>query len=656
MKILSFNWHTPYLSLLAGLRQHTFEIAPANLEASFLKPWDEAMRPMPENVSAITKEEARERLSNPGYYDLMIAHNVKDIVMAKDFALPKILVFHNRLSTEAELGKKPEIVKDYREWVRQLVSGVYCVFISETKRHDWGIPGEIIMPGIDTSLYGGYTGENPVVLRIGNNLKVRDLMTGYSVQEEALADLANVIFGMNADIPASRLSSGWDELKEAYRRNRLFINTTMAPWEDGYNLAMLESMATGMPVLTLENPTCPLTDGVDGFVGATAADLRARAQRLLEDLPQAKSIGAEGRKTVERLFPISAFHEKWAAAIGRAMDWSPKPPGVIFPAAGTETPRRRFAKKHPAGKNVLLSYTSYPITAAAYIERAFRTGHDVVTAGGRINDRIVNMWNLHNMRGEIKTHDIPTPDLTGDMDFILPRLPQGFKPDFLLWVETGLGRAPVNLHKLDIPKAAYLIDTHVHPERDIENSRGFDVVFVAQRAYIPLFQAAGVKNVHWLPLACDPEIHGKRPMEKTRDVGFVGSLTDERRVKLLMRLAEKMDVQYGRLFLREMADFFCGSKIVFNNAIKNDLNMRVFESMCAGAMLLTDNADGLTDFFRDKAHLVIYGDGDIVDLAGHYLAHDTERDAIAEAGRREVLEKHTYAHRVAEIVKVMGGL
>ena len=652
MRILSFNWHTPYLSMLARL-EHEFEIAPPNIDAP-MKSWDETMRPLTPNVTPITKEQALKRLAQSGYYDLLLAHNVKDIMMALDFKLPKILVFHNKLSTEAALGKKPEIAAGYREQVKSLASDVYCVFISQTKRHDWGMPGQIIMPGVDVSLYGGYAGSVRRALRVGNSIKSRDMMTGFSLQEEVLKDLPNILLGENPDVRGSKVSDGWEGLKAAYRENRLLLNTTMPPWEDGYNLSLLEAMATGMPVVSVANPTCPITDGVDGFTGENADELREKVVLLLDDEELAKRIGAEGRKTVERLFPMSAFLEKWDNAIRQAVEWYPAAPKEVFPKKTAAAPARKvFQPKFPNGKNVFLSYTSYPATTGAYIERAFRGKHNVVTAGAKINQYIIDKWKLHNLKTRARTHDIHTEEFTVKIADVIGKTPEGFAPDFLLWVDTGIGGAPEGLDRLPCPSAAYLIDTHIHTDAHIETAKKFDVTFLAQRAYIPEFNARGVKNVYWLPLACDPEIHGKAPLEKTHDVGFVGSLTSGRRVDLLMKLAQRAQVRYGRLFLREMADFFCRSHIVFNNAIKDDLNMRVFEAMCAGSMLLTDHADGLDEFFKDGEHLAIYDDDNIAEVAERYIDNPDEREKIAEAGRQAVLSAHTYSHRVDEIVRVM---
>ena len=105
----------------------------------------------------------------------------------------------------------------------------------------------------------------------------------------------------------------------------------------------------------------------------------------------------------------------------------------------------------------------------------------------------------------------------------------------------------------------------------------------------------------------------------------------------------------------EMAEHYSRSKIVFNNAINNDLNMRVFEALCSGSLLLTDGAigSGLEEMFENRKHLIIYEDENIENLIAHYLDDAKERELIAEQGRQEVLKNHTYAHRVDDLMNVL---
>jgi len=107
-----------------------------------------------------------------------------------------------------------------------------------------------------------------------------------------------------------------------------------------------------------------------------------------------------------------------------------------------------------------------------------------------------------------------------------------------------------------------------------------------------------------------------------------------------------------RTFRTEMARTFSASRIVFNDAVKRDLNMRVFEALASGALLLTDRApgSGLDEMFVDREHLVLYDDTDVEALAAYYLEHEDERLDIAARGRAEVLRWHTYDHRARALV------
>ena len=64
-------------------------------------------------------------------------------------------------------------------------------------------------------------------------------------------------------------------------------------------------------------------------------------------------------------------------------------------------------------------------------------------------------------------------------------------------------------------------------------SRGFDLVFAAQRDGAEQLRRAGIASAAWLPLACDPEIHRKHDVAKQYDVAFVGNVFPGPRAELL---------------------------------------------------------------------------------------------------------------------------
>jgi hypothetical protein len=216
LKILSFNWHEPYLCLLAQTG-HEFLIVEPEIAPDRCRQWDENMRPIPKNVALISKATALEMLEL-GELDLIIAHNLKDLVEVKDYSLPKIIVFHNCLSTEIKLGKGAVKRKEYLAKADFLLDDAHKVFISDKKRQDWGFPNAtVILPGLDIAQYGGYRGEKATVLQVGNLLKERDLMMGYSVSQQIVGDHPLTTLGLNPTIPGSRMSQGFEDLLEHFR-------------------------------------------------------------------------------------------------------------------------------------------------------------------------------------------------------------------------------------------------------------------------------------------------------------------------------------------------------------------------------------------------------------------------------------------------------
>ena len=313
LKILSYNWHEPYLCLLSKIG-HTFLIVEPKVSDNKYRRWDKNMRPVPNNVILVSEKEAISQLDE-GAIDLLIAHNVKDLVNVYEYSIPKILVFHNKLTTEIKLGRNKVNRDDYLIQINPLLKDVKKVFISESKRRDWGLEGDVILPGIDVTDYDGYSGDNSSILRVGNLIKERDIMMGFTTSESILKDLPSHTLGMNPTIIESRLSSGFDDLLAHYRSFRAYLHTTSNNYEDGYNLALLEAMAVGMPVLSIANNTSPIKNGINGYISDDIQYLRSCALKLLDNQKLAYSLGQKARETVRDKFSQIKFLQLWVKSI-----------------------------------------------------------------------------------------------------------------------------------------------------------------------------------------------------------------------------------------------------------------------------------------------------------------------------------------------------
>jgi spore maturation protein CgeB len=136
----------------------------------------------------------------------------------------------------------------------------------------------------------------------------------------------------------------------------------------------------------------------------------------------------------------------------------------------------------------------------------------------------------------------------------------------------------------------------------------------------------------------------------------VGFVTFEKRALMLDRMYREFpNFFFGQRLFESAAEIFRKSKIVFNTAAVDDINMRVFEATATGSFLLTEWVPYIDLLFEDGKHLVTFKTIDeAVEKARYYLKHDDEREAIAKAGMEHTLANHTYQHRIKEALCKIG--
>jgi hypothetical protein len=231
-----------------------------------------------------------------------------------------------------------------------------------------------------------------------------------------------------------------------------------------------------------------------------------------------------------------------------------------------------------------------------------------------------------------------------------PDLSQFDEHDLLLFIDPA-SDWPLGLEGLSCKTAAYFIDVHLSLEPRLRLGKFFDLIFVAQTDYVERFEAYGHRQVHWLPLACDHVTHCQPSDEKPYDVGFVGKLGRRgtwRYETLTAVLTNYNTNDYNRFYQpSELGKIYGESSIVFNASIGKELNMRFFEAMASGALLITDRIPAALDgLFVEGVHFVGYTDvKEAKQKIDYYLCHESERLKIASTGQQLALAEHTYQHR-----------
>ena len=307
LKILTTNHHSSYLYLLSHTG-HEFHVID-------YEGWGKIQqRPVPSNVILYPSN----IYVNMCDFDCVIGHKPFHDLMtfgirAMMRKVPYIQVIHG---WRQRTGYRRSLLRRFLKAVygttilaiasRSLL--FHLVFISDMARASWGLPGSVIYPGIPIKEFKKYAGTDKRLLIVGNNLHREHF--DFEALMFAAKDLPIRIIGVNPKIPGSEIVSSWDALKEAYSRCRAYLNLTRIP-EDGYNLATLEAMATGMPVLTLRHPTSPIVDRYNGLVANDRFELVAKGRWLLQDHDLARALGLNALRTVEERFNIERFVNDW---------------------------------------------------------------------------------------------------------------------------------------------------------------------------------------------------------------------------------------------------------------------------------------------------------------------------------------------------------
>jgi hypothetical protein len=224
----------------------------------------------------------------------------------------------------------------------------------------------------------------------------------------------------------------------------------------------------------------------------------------------------------------------------------------------------------------------------------------------------------------------------------------------LLWVESGVLSYPIGTETVDGPTAGYIIDVHLHPDQSRALASLFDLVLVAQHDYVPFLSEAH-PNVHWLPLAA-PSAFLEVPRRPRFPVGFVGHVAPRSPRESVLRAVNREFAMndWRRLYsVEEMARIYASSRLVLNPPANGDVNMRFFESLACGALVITPPlANGLSSLAREHEDYFPLDFAEERSLMSHIetLLHETDFESRGAATRELVRERHTYHHRMIDIV------
>ncbi len=229
------------------------------------------------------------------------------------------------------------------------------------------------------------------------------------------------------------------------------------------------------------------------------------------------------------------------------------------------------------------------------------------------------------------------------------------------------------------PHYGLLVGQIASPLPQGEDFTEYDLMISSLPNFVAHFRSIGV-NSEQNGLGFDPSILDRlgHP-DRDISISFVGSLSmaHETRIKLLEYLCLHLPMKIwgagahrlppsspirkcykGNAWGIEMYEILRRSKLTLNSHIgvaeSYANNLRLYEATGAGACLVTDEKDNLSELFEPGKEVVTYrSPEDCAEAISYYLAHDEERETIARAGRDRTLRDHTYYHRMREFISLI---
>lgn len=316
-RLLVFDCHEAWVYQLRAVNRPLDIIV--GLTGRATRDWDTSMRPVPANARCVRLSDV---LAAREQYDCIIAHNLSDLLDVKSLEGPRMLVIHGTLAGMIFDQQTTTPPDDLRRAVSQYVRmiGAHVMAVSHLKGRSWDLDEDVVPLSADPADYPSHSGDLARGLRVANQIRGKLRTLKWDFHEKAFGGLPLTLVGRNDDMPAVNPARDWNNLKEIFRRHRFFVHTAEPSLEDGYNMATLEAMAAGLPVLGNCHPTSPIRNGVNGFLSDDPAELRIFAWQLLRDRDLAMRLGAEARKTVTELFST----EKFKAGIVRSIQTAQK--------------------------------------------------------------------------------------------------------------------------------------------------------------------------------------------------------------------------------------------------------------------------------------------------------------------------------------------
>lgn len=242
------------------------------------------------------------------------------------------------------------------------------------------------------------------------------------------------------------------------------------------------------------------------------------------------------------------------------------------------------------------------------------------------------------------------------------------------------------LNRKGVPHVYWAIEDPTNYNLSLPYARLSSLVLTPCRESIPKYASQGIQAALMM-FACNPSFHyrGKPSSGYQYDLAFVGNNYDyhpARRQGIKNIIIPALKGYHTKIFGNEwwldtrksfyitprhyagylpnedLPELCASTKIILGiHSVSNSetmMSMRTFEILGCGGFYLTQWTKAIEYNFKNHYHLVWSKSAvETKDLIDFYLERPDLREKIARQGQQEVYRRHTYHHRIKELIKLL---
>ncbi len=241
-----------------------------------------------------------------------------------------------------------------------------------------------------------------------------------------------------------------------------------------------------------------------------------------------------------------------------------------------------------------------------------------------------------------------------------------YRPDYILLIlkETVplLFDIILQLKKMGTKVLYWFSDPEQPLKQDL--SSAIDVMFLTNRGQLDEYREAySLKRVYYMPQGISPYSMYRRNIPEIFDVGFTGAVS---KVPLHSTRRKIFD-EIGRRYIfvarnnvrNNIPEFYSQSKIVLGGSdfdYELYTSNRFYVALGCGACYLTKKFKSIELLAENRKHMLWFeNQRELFDILDYYVTHDSERSAIRKRAEKWALERHTYAHRIKNMLDIAEG-